>query len=77
VYTAENIKAEAVFKVYQLTPGDLKVEPASINITGCFKITVYDPDADVDSKSANSVTVYVNNAQRPLRKQVQTQLHSL
>jgi len=51
VYTAEDVKAEAVFKVYQLVPGDLKVEPASINITGSFKITVYDPDADVDSKN--------------------------
>lgn len=68
VYTAEDVKAEAVFKVYQLTPGDLKVEPASINITGCFKITVYDPDADVDSKSANSVTVYVNNAPKTAKE---------
>jgi len=53
VYTAEGVKAEAVFKVYQLAPGDLKVEPASISITGSFKITVYDPDAnDVDSKTS-------------------------
>jgi hypothetical protein len=68
VYTAEDVKAEAVFKVYQLTPGDLKVEPASINITGCFKITVYDPDADVDSKNADSVTVYVNNAPKTAKE---------
>jgi len=60
VYTAET-KAEAVFKVYQLVAGDLKVEPTSINITGCFKITVNDPDANVDSKNADSITVYVKD----------------
>ena len=59
VYTAEEIEAEAFFKVYQLTPGDLKVDPATINITECFKITVYDPDANVDSKKVDEIDVYV------------------
>ncbi|MEM1678900.1 MAG: hypothetical protein QXD20_06680, partial [Ignisphaera sp.] len=38
VYSAADpkVKATATFKVYQLTPTDLKVEPATINITGCF-----------------------------------------
>ena len=64
VYTAEDVKAEAVFKVYQLTPGDLKVEPASINVTGCFKITVYDPDANVDSKNVDQVKVVVKGVEK-------------
>jgi hypothetical protein len=64
VYTAEDVKAEAVFKVYQLTPGDLKVEPASINVTGYFKITVYDPDANVDSKNVDQVKVVVKGVEK-------------
>ncbi|MEM4486560.1 MAG: hypothetical protein QW116_04940 [Zestosphaera sp.] len=53
------VKATATFKVYQLTPSDLKAEPTQINITGCFTITVNDPDANVDSESKDSVTVTV------------------
>ncbi|MEM1842807.1 MAG: hypothetical protein QXL19_10570, partial [Ignisphaera sp.] len=62
VYVAGNpdIKAEAVFKPYALTPADMSVAPAQVNLTGCFKVTVNDPDADVDSRAKNSF--YVNVA---------------
>jgi len=58
VTSKPDVKAEATFEPYGLTPTDLTVSPAEVNITGCFKVTVYDPDSNVDSQTKQAI--YVN-----------------
>jgi len=58
VTSKPDVKAEATFEPYGLTPTDLTVSPAEVNITGCFKVTVYDPDSNVDSQTKQ--VIYVN-----------------
>jgi len=55
----EQYKAEAKFDVYQVTPGDLSVDKTVVPINGTIVITVYDPDANVDSAKNDSVSVDV------------------
>jgi len=57
---SDEISTTAVFKVYGLTPSDISVAPTTVSLTGCFNITIHDPDANVDSKNADSITVKVS-----------------
>jgi len=55
----DQYKATAKFDVYQVAPGDLKVDRAEVPVNGSIVATVYDPDANVNSKRADYVTVKV------------------
>jgi hypothetical protein len=57
-----DVKVEATFKPYGLTATDLKVSPLEVNMTGDFKITLYDPDSNVDSASRQEVYVTVKGS---------------
>jgi len=57
-----DVKVEATFKPYALTAADLKVSPTEVNITGCFEVTVYDPDSNVDSGSKQAIYVTVKGS---------------
>jgi len=54
----EEYKAEAKFDVYQVAPGDLKVDRTEVPVNGSIVVTVYDPDANVNSILEDKV--YVN-----------------
>ncbi|MEM4436625.1 MAG: hypothetical protein QXO22_06715 [Thermosphaera sp.] len=70
VYKAgeEEFKAEGRFEVYQVSPGDLSVDKTVVPINGTITITVYDPDANVDSKVKDGVgvKVYVDGVEKPV-----------
>jgi len=59
-------KAEGRFEVYQVSPGDLSVDKTLVPINGTIVLTVYDPDANVDSKAEDdvSVNVYVDGVKK-------------
>ncbi|MEM4537934.1 MAG: hypothetical protein QXP68_04225 [Thermosphaera sp.] len=54
-----DFKAEGRFDVYQVSPGDLSVDKTLVPINGTIVVTVYDPDANVDSKVKDGVEVKV------------------
>ncbi|MEM0154173.1 MAG: hypothetical protein QXP12_08640, partial [Ignisphaera sp.] len=63
-----DFKAEGRFDVYQVSPGDLSVDKTLVPINGTIVVTVYDPDANVDSKAEDevSVKVYVDGVEKPV-----------
>jgi len=63
VYLASDPKVNvtATFRPYQLTSSDISVNVSTVGITGCFKVTVNDPDANVDSGWRDSFYVNVTN----------------
>jgi hypothetical protein len=59
-------KAEAKFDVYQVAPGDLSVDKTVVPRNGTIVLTVYDPDANVDStvKDTVNVVVYIDGVKQ-------------
>jgi len=80
VYKADepDYKAEAKFDVYQIAPGDLSVDKTVVPLNGTLILTVYDPDANVDSavKDEVSVDVYVDGVKKASLSLTETDVNS-
>jgi len=74
----EQYKATAKFDVYQVAPGDLKVDRTEVPINGSIVVTVYDPDANVDSQDTDYVTVnvYVDGTLKTTYKLYETDVNT-
>ena len=70
VYLSEDasVYATATFKPYQLAATDISVDVDKVNLTGCFVVTINDPDANVDSEDIDTVSIDVIGPKGTLSK---------
>ena len=75
---APEYKDEARFEAYQSSPGDITVDKTVALRNETVVVTIYDPDANVDSKSKDiaSIHIYVNDVKKGSEECEETEANS-